>query len=134
MRKRHAPRAAPAAVRRRPALISTPLRQSGWAAFRFRVPCAASRGLGDLHLNLLEHYAPPSVVVNDHYEIVHLSDKAGRFLQFSAGEPSLNLMKVVQPELRVELRAGLFQASQTGRERDAQRRVPSRRAADADGR
>ena len=71
-------------------------------------------GLGDLHLNLLEHYAPPSVVVNDLYQIVHLSDKAGRFLKFSAGEPSLNLTKVVQPELRAELRAGLFQASQTG--------------------
>jgi len=71
-------------------------------------------GLGDLHLNLLEHYAPPSVVVNDLYQIVHLSDTAGRFLQFSAGEPSLNLVQVVQPELRAELRAALFQASQTG--------------------
>jgi two-component system CheB/CheR fusion protein len=71
-------------------------------------------GMGDLHLNLLEHYAPPSLVVNDLHEIVHLSDTAGRFLRFSAGEPSLNLMKVVQLGLRIELRAALFQASQTG--------------------
>jgi two-component system CheB/CheR fusion protein len=67
----------------------------------------------DLHQSLLEHYAPPSVVVNDQYEIVHLSENAGRFLQFAGGEPSLNLMKVVNPELRLELRAGLFQAMQS---------------------
>jgi two-component system CheB/CheR fusion protein len=73
----------------------------------------ARLSLGDLHLNLLEHYAPPSVVVNDLYQIVHLSDNAGQFLQFSAGEPSLNLVHVVQPDLRMELRAALFQASQT---------------------
>jgi two-component system CheB/CheR fusion protein len=36
-------------------------------------------GLGDLHLNLLEHYAPPSVVVNDLYQIVHLSDNGRTF-------------------------------------------------------
>jgi len=67
----------------------------------------------DLHQSLLEHYAPPSVVVNDHYEILHLSENAGRFLQFTGGEPSLNLMNVVNPELRLELRAGLFQALQS---------------------
>lgn len=68
--------------------------------------------LGDLHQRLLEQYAPPSVVVNEEYEIVHLSEKAGRYLQIAGGELSQNLLKLVRPELRLELRSALYQAVQ----------------------
>jgi two-component system CheB/CheR fusion protein len=66
----------------------------------------------DLHHRLLEDYAPPSLIVDEQYEIVHLSERAGRYLQFAAGEASLNLLQVVRPELRVSLRTALFQAAQ----------------------
>ena len=68
---------------------------------------------GELHLKLLEEYGPPSVVVNEAYDIVHLSENAGRYLAFRAGEPSTNLMTVVTPALRVELRTALFRAGQS---------------------
>jgi two-component system CheB/CheR fusion protein len=68
---------------------------------------------GELHLRLLEQYGAPSVVVNDAHEIVHLSENAGRYLQFVAGEPSANLMRVINPALQIELRTALFRASQT---------------------
>lgn len=64
----------------------------------------------DLHQRLLEHYGPPSVVVNEDYEIVHLSDRAGEYMQLSGGEPSHNLLKIIRPELRLELRTALYQA------------------------
>lgn len=67
---------------------------------------------GDLHQRLLEEYAPPSVVVNEEYDIVHLSERAGRYLQISGGELSQNLLKLVRPELRLELRSALYQATQ----------------------
>jgi two-component system CheB/CheR fusion protein len=73
-----------------------------------------SKLFGELHLKLLEEYGPPSVVVNEKHDIVHLSAKAGRYLQFVAGEPTANLLKVVHPALRVEIRTALFRASQTG--------------------
>jgi two-component system CheB/CheR fusion protein len=38
---------------------------------------------GDLHLRLLEEYAPPSVIVNENYDIAHLSEHVGRFLQIA---------------------------------------------------
>ena len=41
---------------------------------------------GELHLKLLEEYGPPSAVINDAHDIVHLSAKAGRYFQFVAGE------------------------------------------------
>ena len=68
---------------------------------------------GELHLRLLEQYGPPSVVVNETHEIVHLSESAGRYLQFVAGEPTANMVKVIDPALQIELRTALFRAAQT---------------------
>jgi two-component system CheB/CheR fusion protein len=66
----------------------------------------------ELHQRLLERYAPPSVVVNEEHEIVHMSDRAGRYMQMAGGEPTHNLVKLIRPELRLELRTALYQAAQ----------------------
>src|SRR5262249_16240764 len=42
------------------------------------------------------------------------SGNAGRYLNFIDGEPSRNLLRAVQPSLRLELRAALFAAKQHG--------------------
>ncbi len=67
---------------------------------------------GELHQQLLEQYAPPSLVVNEDHDIVHLSARAGRYLQLVGGEPSPNLLRLVRDDLRLELRTALFQAAQ----------------------
>ncbi len=66
----------------------------------------------DLHQRLLEQVGPPSLVVNEAYDIVHLSDRAGRYLQVGGGELSHNLLKLIRPELRLDLRTALYQAVQ----------------------
>jgi len=66
----------------------------------------------ELHQQLLEKYAPPSVVINQDFDLVHISEKAGKYLQMSGGEPSNNILKLIKPELRLELRSGLYQAVQ----------------------
>lgn len=83
---------------------------------------------GELHLKLLEKSAPPSILVNAHYEIMHLSEHAGEVLRFVGGEVSINLLNVVHPALRLELRMALFRAVQTLQDVD----VPAI-AADFDG-
>ncbi len=67
----------------------------------------------ELHFQLLEHFAPPSAVINEQQDIVHLSAHAGRFLQVAGGPPSMNLMRMVHPMLRNDLRAAVFQAVET---------------------
>jgi two-component system CheB/CheR fusion protein len=69
--------------------------------------------LEELHFKLIERFAPPSLIVDRDYSIIHVSENAGRFLHFAGGEPSTNLMRAVHPMLRVELRAALFRAAQT---------------------
>jgi len=66
---------------------------------------------GDLHQRLLERYAPPSVVVTEDHLVVHLSERVGRFLQVLGGEPTRDLLRMVRPDLRGDLRTALHQAT-----------------------
>jgi two-component system CheB/CheR fusion protein len=68
----------------------------------------------EIHYRLIERFAPPSVIVNADYDILHLSEGAGKFLQLTGGEPTPNLLRLVHPMLRLELRTLLFRAAQTG--------------------
>jgi len=83
-----------------------------------RIPTASVRppsSSADLHRAALEAFAPPSLLVNAEYEIVHISETASRYLQYPAGTPTASALKVVRPELRVELRPALFQALEKGK-------------------
>ncbi|SAL18041.1 chemotaxis protein [Caballeronia humi] len=84
-------------------------------------PARRNFSFGALHQRMLEQYAPPSIVVNRDSKIVHMSDNAGRFLRYVGGEPSSNVIALVLPELRLDLRTALFQAQQTGHSVDARR-------------
>ncbi|WP_157271366.1 CheR family methyltransferase [Azohydromonas aeria] len=75
----------------------------------------------ELHRRLAEQHAPPSVLVDGEGNVVHLSEQAGRFLRHGGGTPSHQLLSLVQPELRLELRTALFQASRTGKSVEARR-------------
>ncbi len=77
----------------------------------------------DVHQRVLEFYAPPSVIVDRESNIVHLSDHAGRYLRFGGGEPSRNLVAVVDPALRTELRSTLFQAIHSNRSVEARVKI-----------
>jgi two-component system CheB/CheR fusion protein len=67
-----------------------------------------------LHQRLLEQYAPPSMVITEEYNVVHMSESVGRYLQMPGGEPSRDVLRLVRPELRPDLRTALHQS---GRER-----------------
>ncbi len=68
--------------------------------------------MGNLHLQLLEQYAPPSLLINEEYDLVHLSETAGQYLQMAGGNMTRNILKLIRPELRPELRTALYQATQ----------------------
>jgi two-component system CheB/CheR fusion protein len=75
----------------------------------------------ELHARLAEQYAPPSVLIDGDGNIVHLSAQAGRFLRHVGGAPSHQLLSVVIPDLRLELRTAIFQAVRTGKSVEARR-------------
>jgi PAS domain S-box-containing protein len=65
----------------------------------------------DLHLRLLEQYAAPSLVISEDHSVIHVSERATRYLQVAPGEPSRDLFRLIRPELRSGLRAALHQAA-----------------------
>jgi two-component system CheB/CheR fusion protein len=73
-----------------------------------------SNSFGILHQRILEHHAPPSLIVDQDAKILHTSADVGRYLTHVAGEPSQNLLTLINPQLRLELRAALFQAHKHG--------------------
>jgi len=64
----------------------------------------------DLHQRLLEEFAPPSVIVSDEHHVVHVSERAGRYMQIRGGELARDLLLLVLPELRPDLRIALYRA------------------------
>ena len=73
-----------------------------------RHPARSSPSLdASLHARALEEAAPPSVLVNEAYGIVHLSENAGRYIQPSRGPLTSDVIEMVRPELRLHLRTAL---------------------------
>ena len=59
----------------------------------------------EMHLAALEQTAPPSVLIDDRGNVVHLSPTAARFFQQSGGPPTRRVTDLVRPELRDDLHA-----------------------------
>jgi two-component system CheB/CheR fusion protein len=91
------------------------IRTGGGVSAGAGAPNTRKFSFAEVHQRVLAQHAPPSVIVNHESGIVHMSDRAGRFLRHIGGEPSRNLVSLVHPELRLELRTALFQATQTGK-------------------
>lgn len=64
---------------------------------------------GHLHQQVVEQLASPSVLVDDNYNIVHISAHAARYLQVSGGEPTHNILKLALPDLQLDLRSALLE-------------------------
>ena len=67
------------------------------------------------HRQSLESYAPPSVLIDQRSMIVHVSETAGRYLLQPRGPITGELLKLVRPELQLELRTAIFNAFEKDR-------------------
>jgi two-component system CheB/CheR fusion protein len=59
---------------------------------------------------VLNQYAPVGVIINDELEILQFRGQTSSYLQPAPGRASLNLLKMVKEELRLELRTAIHQA------------------------
>lgn len=67
----------------------------------------------EIHVAALEALAPPSLVVDERWNVLHLSESASRFFQQGGGPPTRRLTELVKPELRDEMHALLHRAAET---------------------
>ncbi|MGV0820871.1 CheR family methyltransferase [Martelella sp. AMO21009] len=66
-------------------------------------------------LQVLERFAPPHVVVDEHGDVVHYSARTGGFLEAQQGAPNRQLLGMARRGLRFDLRTALGQAHDTGK-------------------
>ena len=59
---------------------------------------------------VLERYGPPGVLVNENLDVLQFRGRVGMFLEPMPGTASLNLMKLVRPDLLIELRSAVEKA------------------------
>jgi two-component system, chemotaxis family, CheB/CheR fusion protein len=71
----------------------------------FRAPIEAG-----IHREALERRAPPSIIVDEFYRVVHLSEQAGRYLQPSGETLANDITELAREELRFDIRAALHRA------------------------
>lgn len=60
---------------------------------------------------LIERYAPPSAIINDRGDIVHIHGRTGAYLELAPGQPRLNILVMAREGLRIPLTAALRHAT-----------------------
>ena len=61
---------------------------------------------------IAERYAPAHVVIDDNFDVLHFSGRSGRYIEPAGGAASLNLLNLVHPDLRLDLRVALTKAAE----------------------
>ncbi len=74
----------------------------------WRVPSSSTAA--EIHLSVLEQVAPPSVVIDERWNVMHVSPTAARFFQQGAGALARRVTELVRPEIRDEMHALLQRA------------------------
>lgn len=97
-----------------PVLVG-PRKSSGEPSSDRHIPApSVDAGRAGLHRQMLEKIAPPSMLIDENYHAIHLSDNAGRFLRFSGGPITTDAIELVREELRFDLRMALHRAFERG--------------------
>ncbi len=72
-----------------------------------------------IYQRALEQYGPAAILIDQTFQILHMSHSAGRFLRHVGGDPSHNVLALIHPPLRLELRTTVLQALKTGGDVDS---------------
>ena len=60
----------------------------------------------------VERYTPAYVIVDDAHMVMHFSGRTGRYIHPAGGAATLNLLQLVHPDLRLDLRSALTRAAE----------------------
>lgn len=64
---------------------------------------------------LASRFVPPSIIVNEHMEIVQFRGKVGSYLEPASGHPTFSLSKMIRDDLQVDVREALSRAKKEKR-------------------
>jgi two-component system CheB/CheR fusion protein len=97
-----------------PTRLASAVVTAGAAATATAAHDRVAHSMGEIHRSAVEDRLPPSILVDRDGHVAHMSENAGIYLRLAGGAPSYQLTALIVPELRLELRTSLFQATQDG--------------------
>lgn len=71
--------------------------------------------LSEIYENLLGRYVPPSLLLNEHQELVHSFGDARKYLQVPEGKATTDVLKMLDNSLRIAVSSALHQAAKTNK-------------------
>lgn len=81
-----------------------------------RQGAAKSRGRMFSFADIHQHKAielSPSILIDSNMNVLHIAERAGRYLHHAGGEPTRDILDLVMPELRPALRTALYEAQKS---------------------
>jgi len=78
-------------------------------------PSTGDPQLPEIYEGLLTRYVPPSLLLNEHHELVHSFGNARRFLQVPEGKATSDVLKMMDNTLRIAVSSALHQAAKTNK-------------------
>ena len=87
----------------------------GRAAPELRTTRTVEPSLAQRAERFAERYAPAYVITDEAHNVLHFSARTGRYLDPAGGAATLNLLQLVHPDLRFDLRTAFAQAAENGR-------------------
>lgn len=63
---------------------------------------------------IAERHAPAYVVTDENFDVLHFSARTGRYIDPVGGTATLNLLSLIHPDLRLDLRGALTRAAEEG--------------------
>ena len=67
----------------------------------------------EVYEGLLTRYVPPSLLLNERYELVHSFGDARKYLQIPEGKATTDVLKMLDNTLRIAVSAALHQSAKT---------------------
>jgi len=93
---------------------TAPARELAAKALIAAGPTASQDYRREAEAALLEHFAPPAIVVDSDLRIVHFQGDTSPYMAPATGQPSFHLLKMVRPGLVVDLRSAIYDAQKSG--------------------
>jgi two-component system CheB/CheR fusion protein len=75
-------------------------------------PRAIEPSLAQRAERFAERYAPAYVILDERYNVLHFSARTGRYLDPVGGAATLNLLQLIHPDLRFDVREALSRAAE----------------------
>lgn len=96
-----------------PLISSISTRHSSETLEKLHVPISTFNPFEIVRQSLLEHYAPPSVLINNKHEILYFSGRVEKFLRIAHGKPSLNFFDLLREGSVTRVRNTISKAKQS---------------------